>query len=73
MTPEQAADPAEFATRMVHMLNEAGLALMVSVGHRTGLFDVMATMPAARLRSYLIDAVQRGMRLCSTRSARRRG
>jgi len=47
MTPEQAADPAEFATRMVHMLNEAGLALMVSVGHRTGLFDVMATMPAA--------------------------
>jgi len=32
---------------MVHMLNEAGLALMVSVGHRTGLFDVMATMPAA--------------------------
>ena len=29
------------------MLDEASLALMVSVGHRTGLFDVMAQMPAA--------------------------
>jgi SAM-dependent methyltransferase len=37
----------EFAERMVHMLNEAALALMVSVGHRTRLFDVMAAMPAA--------------------------
>jgi ubiquinone/menaquinone biosynthesis C-methylase UbiE len=32
---------------MMHMLNEAALALMVSVGHRTGLFDAMAAMPAA--------------------------
>jgi len=38
---------AEFAERMNRMLNEASLALMVSVGHRTGLFDVMAQMPAA--------------------------
>jgi SAM-dependent methyltransferase len=38
---------AEFAGRMNRMLNEAALALMVSVGHRTGLFDVMAQMPAA--------------------------
>jgi SAM-dependent methyltransferase len=38
---------AEFAERMIHMMNEAALALMVSVGHRTGLFDVMAAMPAA--------------------------
>jgi SAM-dependent methyltransferase len=38
---------AEFAERMNGMLNEASLALMVSVGHRTGLFDVMAAMPAA--------------------------
>jgi SAM-dependent methyltransferase len=37
----------EFAERMTKMLNEAALALMVSVGHRTGLFDVMAAMPAA--------------------------
>ena len=38
---------ANFAGRMNHMLNEAALALMVSVGHRTGLFDVMAEMPPA--------------------------
>ena len=38
---------AEFSERMNGMLNEASLALMVSVGHRTGLFDVMAQMPAA--------------------------
>jgi SAM-dependent methyltransferase len=32
---------------MLRTMNEAALALMVSVGHRTGLFDVMAAMPAA--------------------------
>ena len=37
----------EFAERMLRTMNEAALALMVSVGHRTGLFDVMAEMPAA--------------------------
>src|SRR5271169_6005452 len=37
----------DFAGRMLHMMNEAALALMVSVGHRTGLFDVLAAMPAA--------------------------
>ena len=37
----------EFAERMLRTMNEASVALMVSVGHRTGLFDVMAGMPAA--------------------------
>ncbi len=37
----------DFASRMLRMWNEAGLALMVSVGHRTGLFDVMAGLPAS--------------------------
>src|SRR5271165_2794700 len=37
----------DFARRMLHMMNEAALALMVSVGHRTGLFEVLAAMPAA--------------------------
>jgi SAM-dependent methyltransferase len=32
---------------MLGMMNEAALALMVSVGHRTGLFDAMARMPPA--------------------------
>jgi len=47
MPDAQPGISAEFAKRMIHMLNEAMLALMVSVGHRTGLFEVMATMPAA--------------------------
>lgn len=29
------------------MLNEAGLAVMISLGHRTGLFDTMAKLPPA--------------------------
>lgn len=36
-----------FGGRMVTLLNDAMLCLMVSVGHRTGLFDSMATNPAA--------------------------
>ena len=31
-----------FAARMVGVLNEASLALMISIGHQVGLFDVMA-------------------------------
>jgi winged helix-turn-helix protein len=34
-----------FAERMIGMLNDAALALMTSIGHRTGLFDVMASLP----------------------------
>ena len=45
MAEPEAASSADFAERMTRMLNEAALALMVSVGHRTGLFDVMAAMP----------------------------
>jgi SAM-dependent methyltransferase len=47
MADAHAAGSAEFAERMLHMVNEAMLALMVSVGHRTRLFDIMAAMPAA--------------------------
>ena len=35
----------EFAERMVGVLNEGALALMTSIGHRTGLFDTMAGLP----------------------------
>ena len=34
-----------FAERMVGVLNEGALALMTSIGHRTGLFDAMAGLP----------------------------
>jgi SAM-dependent methyltransferase len=35
----------EFAERLLGMLNDGMLALMTSIGHQTGLFDVMATLP----------------------------
>ena len=41
-------DPAkveEFAGRMVGLMNASMLGLMTSVGHRTALFDTMATLP----------------------------
>jgi hypothetical protein len=34
-----------FAGKMVGVLNDAGLALMTSVGHQVGLFDTMAGLP----------------------------
>jgi 2-polyprenyl-3-methyl-5-hydroxy-6-metoxy-1,4-benzoquinol methylase len=37
----------QFADRMVGMLNEAALSMLVSIGHRTGLFDAMAKLPAS--------------------------
>jgi 2-polyprenyl-3-methyl-5-hydroxy-6-metoxy-1,4-benzoquinol methylase len=38
--------PADaFADRMLNILNDAALALMMSIGHRTGLFDAMAALP----------------------------
>jgi ubiquinone/menaquinone biosynthesis C-methylase UbiE len=36
-----------FAERLVGVLNDAGLAMMTSIGHRTGLFDRMAALPAS--------------------------
>jgi SAM-dependent methyltransferase len=39
------ADVEAFAGKMVGILNDAGLALMTSIGHRTGLFDTVASMP----------------------------
>ena len=34
----------EFAGRMIEVMNSSMLSLMTSVGHRTGLFDTMATL-----------------------------
>jgi len=35
----------QFAERLLGVMNDASLGLMISIGHRTGLFDTMATMP----------------------------
>jgi len=36
-----------FTDRLINALNEAAMCLMTSIGHRTGLFDVMANLPPA--------------------------
>jgi SAM-dependent methyltransferase len=36
-----------FAERLLGILNNGALALMTSIGHRTGLFDAMSNLPAA--------------------------
>ncbi|MGA7904377.1 MAG: hypothetical protein WCA06_17215, partial [Terrimicrobiaceae bacterium] len=38
---------AAFEERFVGVLNAGALCLMTSLGHRVGLFDAMADMPAA--------------------------
>ena len=38
---------ARFADRLRELANSASLALMVSAGHRTGLFDTMSSLPPA--------------------------
>lgn len=45
-TPDPATVDA-FGGRLLSILNDAGLALMISIGHRTGLFDVMSTLAPA--------------------------
>lgn len=36
-----------FMERMAGILNSGALALMISIGHRTRLFDTMASLPPA--------------------------
>jgi 2-polyprenyl-3-methyl-5-hydroxy-6-metoxy-1,4-benzoquinol methylase len=48
MPPQQQFDQQRaeaFAERVMDILNSGALALMTSIGHRTGLFDVMAGLP----------------------------
>lgn len=44
---QQTADA--FTGKMVDVLNYGALALMTSIGHRTGLFDTLATLPPATI------------------------
>lgn len=39
------ADAEAFAERMAEMVNGAAVTVMISLGHRTGLFDTMAQLP----------------------------
>lgn len=46
-SPIDQARAEQFAQSLLGTINQASLALMLSVGHRTRLFDVMSTLPAA--------------------------
>jgi hypothetical protein len=45
-----------FALRVQQILDGGALALLLSIGHRTGLFDVMASMPPASSAAIARDA-----------------
>ncbi|WP_433680411.1 class I SAM-dependent methyltransferase [Nocardia sp. CA-119907] len=45
--PEFGTRAEAFGTRMLDIVNDGFLALMISIGHQTGLFDTMSTMPPA--------------------------
>ena len=47
----------EFGVRALNILNHASLALMMSVGHRTGLFEAMADLPPSTARQ-IADAAR---------------
>jgi 2-polyprenyl-3-methyl-5-hydroxy-6-metoxy-1,4-benzoquinol methylase len=48
LRPLDKAKVEAFAQKMMGGLNNAALALMISIGHRTGLFDTMSEMSAAQ-------------------------
>ena len=52
-----------FGERVVQIINDGALALMMSIGHRTGLFDTMAGMPPS-------PAVDIASATCASGSAR---
>jgi hypothetical protein len=45
--PVDEAKVAAFSQRLVDMISSGALNLMISIGHRTGLFDLMADLPPA--------------------------
>src|SRR5690606_17547953 len=46
-TNYDSAKAADFADRLLRALNDGALCLMVSIGHRTGLFDAMSRLAPA--------------------------
>ena len=50
------AKAEEFANELLSILNHGALSLMVSIGHRTGLFDVMSTLPASSSNEIAVKA-----------------
>jgi 2-polyprenyl-3-methyl-5-hydroxy-6-metoxy-1,4-benzoquinol methylase len=47
LCPPSEAQSAPFADRLVEILNNGALHMMIGIGHRTRLFDIMAEVPPA--------------------------
>jgi 2-polyprenyl-3-methyl-5-hydroxy-6-metoxy-1,4-benzoquinol methylase len=47
MRPIETAEVDAFAQRMVRVVNDGMLSVLIGIGHETGLFDVMARLPAS--------------------------
>ena len=45
--PLDEAAAEDFAARLVGVLNSASLAILTSIGHQTGLFETLDTLPPA--------------------------
>ena len=43
--PDEPQGSEEFAGRLLQIINDGATALMLSIGHKTGLFDTMAELP----------------------------
>jgi len=50
MVLDDTVSASVYAARITRTVNEGFVALMISIGHRTGLFDVMAAMPPSTSR-----------------------
>ncbi|HEX8735460.1 MAG TPA: class I SAM-dependent methyltransferase [Pyrinomonadaceae bacterium] len=53
-----ASKAEQFADKLVLTLNNAATALMISVGHRTGLFDAMAELPSSSVAQIAAASAQ---------------
>src|SRR3954469_17016894 len=49
--PTEVSQATNFADRLVQILNDGALSLMLGIGHRTRLFDVMSELPPSTAES----------------------
>ena len=53
----------EFAKRLTGVLNDGALCLMLSIGHQTGLFDTMASLPASSGIDFTLEQLEKARKL----------
>jgi len=66
MEVQENSSTLEFQEYMIDLINKGSLSLMLSIGHRTGLFDTMVSLPSSTskqipLVSDLEDRLKKGI------------